>query len=254
MFHRFALAAAAAAVLLAGGAQAAPVTLSSVRGTWMDVGPETVVGLEGTGSSRLSWGTPANKAKGKSSYAFAGAGPAVLATGTPFDIGTFTHFNHAIRSTPAGRFSIAGASLALAVELALDDGTSRVINTVFSFAHLETPNKPKGGRCADGGRVGKGVNKGGCADRVTATRNEGVSDSFVYGGYRYDLELSGFLIGGALFAEFWTVEGVANSATLQAELRATRIAAPPPEVPLPAAGWAMLAGLGALAALRRRRA
>lgn len=256
-FEKIASAVLATALLFTGAAQAASVNIASVSGSWSTVNPPDVVGLNGLGTSRMSWGTPIRRNQ-QSGYGFVGTGPMGLTTDTTFNIGTFTHFNNAIKSTPAGRYSISAATLSLIVDLVLDDGTQRRINSVFDFSHWETVNVPgRGQACADGGRYGVGVNRNGCADRVIATRNEGSSDSFTYGGLLYRLDITGFLRNGQLVSSFWTTEGLANTAVLQAVLRTSPVDTPPPDVPapvpLPAAGWLLLGALGGLAAFRRRR-
>jgi len=66
-------------------------------------------------------------------------------------------------------------------------------------------------------------------------------------GLEYQFELLGFASG----KEFWTVEDLDNAISLKARFTAV---GQPYVTPLPAGAWLLLGGIGALAALRRRRA
>ena len=234
---------------------AATVEVAGVLGSWTAlVPPQGPTNVKGIGTNTVSWGTPYGGGRRQSGYSFVGAASGQLETGVEFDLGTFTHNNYIInRGT-----SITGAGLSVAVNLMIG-GASRAINTAFNFAHWETNNDgERNGRCADGGRRSSAVNRGGCADRVSILDNAASNQSFEIDGFLYILEITGFTRGTEFFTEFWTRENAANSAILRAKFTLVGPVDPidpidPSPVPLPAAGWMVLTGLGALFAARGRR-
>ena len=79
----------------------------------------------------------------------------------------------------------------------------------------------------------------GCEDRVVAVTNPTHSETFQIGDRQYVFDVTGFdMVDG-----FWTVENGTNSAELTARYTVEENLAP---VPLPAAAWMLLAGIGAL--------
>ncbi|MCX7889760.1 MAG: VPLPA-CTERM sorting domain-containing protein [Rhodobacteraceae bacterium] len=235
---------------------AATVSVTGVTGSWFSPTPPDVEGLTGLGTSTMAWGTPASANGAKSAYGFTGNAVGAVETDIAFDLGVFTHFNNPILTTPAGRSSITSAQLTVSINLDLGDGSgAKQITTVFDFLHWETRNRPVSGNiCANGGRYGQGINDRGCADRVTLVRNDSLSTEFEINGVTYELDITGFLFQGDLLSEFWTRERATNSAVLRGILRAVDTGEPPPApIPLPAAGWLLLAGVGALGLTRRRR-
>ncbi len=144
------------------------------------------------------------------------------------------------------------------------DGRLETIDTAYIFTLLETPNFAQ--PCANGERNGvtrvggfqangSTLNRNGCADRVQLLQNPSVPRTFTHNGLEYQFELLGFASG----PEFWTVEDLDNPILLQARFNVsgTPIVPPqppvePPPIPLPAGAWFMLAGMGALAIMRRR--
>lgn len=245
----FTAAFSAAATFAGASAFAATLSLTNVTGTWSDV-TGTPVDLTGQGTNSISWGTPFYSANDpKSGYDFEGQSNNAIAIDTNFILGVFTHNNNPIASGG----SITGAKLTLSFAMAFDSNPSQIIKTVFDFSHWETNNNES--TCANGAANHQGVNIDGCADRVTASANPGLSEEFTYGDMIYTLNLSGFLYNGQIFTEFWTQEEAANSALLVANF-SVRQAPPPSAVPLPAAGGllgAALVGMG-LAARKRRKA
>lgn len=243
------------AAVMAGAASAATMTVTGVTGTWQSPTPTDVVGLSGVGTSTLSWGLPERSGGPQSAYGFQQlAAGDDIDTDQVFDLGQFTHFNNPILTPARGSTSIATAQLSVTVSVQFEDGVTREITSTFDFAHLETPNQPR--TCANGARNGRGVNVNGCADRVQATRNDAQSTTIEVNGVTYELDITGFLFGGQLLEDFWTVERRSNSAVLQAVLRAVDGGEPPPPpapIPLPAAGWLLLGSMGGLALVRRKR-
>ncbi len=221
------------AAAVASGAAAASLTISSVSGVWQNDVPDPAVSGEGTSSIR--WGIPASQA-GRSGYDFAGAAPPpfTVADGTAFSLGTFTHQNFPILGT-----SLQSVDLVVTINVA---GRATPINSTFAFSHWETVNNPP---CP--GPTGN--TRTGCSDKVTATLNGSLSDTFTIGRTTYTFDVLGFQVAGQTFTDFWTAEGQANSASLMGTFRATSTA----EVPLPAGGGLLLAGLAALPALRRKK-
>lgn len=252
----FAIAAVAAFSLVSvGSAIAATVQVAGVNGSWTSLVPPTgPTNVKGLGTSSVLWGTPIGKKQ--SGYSFVGAAAGEIETGEDFDLGTFTHNNFVIQNGT----SITGAGLSVVIDLVIG-GVTQVVTAAFNFSHWETDNKPaKGVACANGGAYRSGVNKYGCADRVTILDNTATQQTFEIDGFLYILEITGFTRAGQLFSDFWTQEKAANSAILRA--RFTLIGPKnnnngenptPSPVPLPAAGWLVLTGLGALAAARARR-
>ena len=255
----FALATAAAIVF--GGvssAVAATLDVTSVNGNWTGLGsdashiPTNVTGLN---TNSVSWGTPyvGSKTGKQSGYSFVGAASGQIESDTDFDLGTFTHHNFVINTGT----SITGAGLGLVVNMVIG-GVDRALTTAFNFSHDETKNSGEAnGLCKNGGANGAGVNSAGCADKVTILDNTAQQDTFEVAGFLYILEITGFTQAGKTFSEFWTTEDEANSAILRARFTLVGpvppIDPPPAPVPLPAAGWMVLTGLGALAATRARR-
>ena len=229
---------AAAAALISGGASASTVGdvfISSVVGVWTATTGTTASGI---GTNEIRWGNPSppsSDPEDQSGYKFVGAAPPVagpFAEGEVFDLGEFTHFNEPITAP-----SITGATLQVTTE-GLVDGVFFSILSVFEFDHFETVNFPGDGVCAAGGSTP-------CPDLVTPTLNVGASESVSIGGVDYFISVTGFDIGSS----FLTLENATNTATLQGTFTADVSGV----IPLPAAAWFLLAGVGGLAAVGRRK-
>jgi hypothetical protein len=254
-----------------GSVQAATLDLTSVNGVWTGLRPNNGrTDLNGLGTSTVRWGKPFKGQGGngeQSGYSFVGQASGTFESGVDFDLGTFTHFNRTINKGT----SITGASLGLTVGVVIG-GVSQAITAAFNFDHLETDNRERGGRCENGGNSGVGVNVNGCADRVRILNNSDRANQFVVNGITYILEITGFVVDGQRFTEFWTTERAPNSAILRA--RFTQVGGTasgggsgggnggggggvdptPSPVPLPGAAWLILSALGAMAFVGRKRA
>lgn len=255
--------ASAAAILMSLGVQsaalAATLDVSSINGNWTGLvsGPtQNPTYVTGLNTNTVSWGTPhSSSVTGRQSgYSFLGAAAGQIESDTDFNLGTFTHRNFVINVGT----SISGAGLGLVVNMVIG-GVNRALTAAFNFSHDETLNNGESnGLCKNGGANNVGVNSNGCADRVSILDNTGQQEAFELNGFLYILEITGFIQNGQAFTEFWTREDAENSASLRARFRLVDRVVPidpvvPSPVPLPAAGWMVLTGLGALAATRARR-
>jgi len=244
---------AAFMLVAASSANAETINISSVTGQWLNVGGDSVYRLNGLGGDKISWGAPANKDNRQSSYEFKGASNLLVndaAGETWFDIGTFTHTNQTLWAqsylTDYKLDSIKTAQLRVGVTADFGSGVVRTLFSVFTFSHYETPNGAK--VCANGAANHTGVNINGCADRVTLSKAEALSEKLVVGSKQYEFDIAG-LIGDN---PFWTKEQYTNEAIVQAKFLVTDVP-PPSPVPLPAGGLLLLTGLGATVLLRHKR-
>ncbi len=226
--------AALAGLLVAGSASAQLITIESVSGIWTQATPD---GIDGIGTNQITWGTAANTER--SSYVFDGVAPPEITginIGQRFDLGFFTHNNFPITGT-----FLETARLEVTANLSIN-GTSRTAVSFFDFEHWETPNNED--PCADGGALGEGINEDGCADRVTFSFNEALSDRFQIDGDWYELTIAGFQSNGELSDVLWTQEDASTEATLRGVVN---------RVPTPATLPLLGAGLLLLGLTLRRR-
>lgn len=222
-----------AATALAGGANAALLDITAITPSWENVVADPSGGniTENNTSPlvTLRWGT--STGEGPSGYDFtAGNSMTGIASDTPFLLGEFVHQNNPVTGT-----ALESADLNVAVQIG---GDGPMVNSVFRFDHDETPNTE--GSCPDG-------SVSVCDDIVTVTNNPGAM-TFTLGGNVFNFRVLGFSTdeGTTITETFLTEENNSNSAGLYAEYTVT-------PVPLPAAGWLLLAGIGGLGALRRVR-
>lgn len=240
----FHFAAAATALALSTGAtSAATVSVTGISGIWASATPAAAV--SGIGTDTISWGTPAG-GSAQSNYNFTAQGtPINLLEGVSALMGQFTHTNFPITGS-----SLTAAVLDITFDLLIGGTTAASITNSYNFTHWETENAQD--PCANGDAQGVGVNSNGCADRVQATLNNATAQTFTVDGVEYTINLDsfgGFGTEGGL-PTFWTVEGQSNTADLMMSY-STYI--PPAPIPLPATAWMLLAGIGGLAAYRRRQ-
>lgn len=227
------LAGAAVAAFIATSASAAVLTVDTITSAWQNTvgGGGTVNTTNGDPTSSLRWGTGGSQ----SGYDFTrNAVPLNMSEGAAVSLGMFNHLNFPIDAGTA----ITATELALSFTIA--PGTT--VNTVFGFTHNETTNYPGSGVCVEGGSTP-------CPDLVTVALNLGASDVFDIGGVTYIFNVLGFSTDGGqtIKTSFLTNEDAQNPAELYATFQ-TRAS-----IPLPAAGWLLIAGLGGLAAAGRRK-
>ncbi len=243
---------ALSAVLAAGSALASTVTveIKSATGTWTSASVENSGSVGGLNSSMITWGTPVPNAGGApSGYAFEATTPLpTISTGSEFELGMFTHANNRVTGD-----ALLSATLRVDITFQIaGEASTRMTTSFFEFDHDETINYRRGDTFFDrdckygDGKPGDSgtINVEGCADRVDATTNAETSTPFTVNGHSYMLTFSGFKADGQTLGYFLTQERADNSAVITAKLEA---------VPLPAAGWLMIAGLGGLAAMKRRK-
>ncbi len=206
-------------------------TVTNITASWLNPDPSNVyIDNEGrTVSAR--WGIPASWWGSRSGYDFrARTTPSDLEAGDSFRIGSFKHLNYPIYGTP-----LSSISLSVTFEgLIKGSDTPFKVTSLFDFEHTETPNV--WGRCPTGSRST-------CDDIVTATLNEGASESVVVDGMKYLFTIAGFQVNGEQFENWLTKEHRSNKANLVASLEVH-------PVPLPAAAWFLLTALGGLFGMR----
>ncbi|WP_372922577.1 THxN family PEP-CTERM protein [Roseovarius sp.] len=231
-----------AVTALPDGANAATLDFASLKAAWVSPSGGNVISnntnptpVEGTTTASINWG---GDTLGVSGYDFTFDSDPVpspaVDVDTPFTLGEFVHRNQTITSNTA----IDTVNLQLSGDIRLDEGVSKAAMFNFLFSHTETPNNATPCEFEDSPP---------CGDGVTISMLN-TTDTFNVDSVAYTLTLNGFIPEGGTEPDtfFFSAENANNSATLQGEFTSTVI-------PLPAAGWMLLAGIGGLAAMRRRK-
>lgn len=242
----------AAAMVLAGQANATTVSIDPITASWGNViGAGATLNTTGNGTAtpEIRWGNDAGF--GQSGYRYnAAATPlnvdvVVNGASSLFSLGQFTHFNNPIFAP-----SITGAQLTINYGVSVGASSIGSYNAVFDFTHDETINNEE--PCRFGGANNQGVNINGCADRVTISLNTGLSQFFTVGGVNYSLDISGFFVPGSGSGnEFLTIERETNTARLLGRVAAEGFTGQ--GVPEPSSWALMLFGFGAVGIAARRR-
>jgi hypothetical protein len=233
MLKRLLTTAASAAILAVGSAHAIPFTFNITNADLNSPTPGdavfTLLDTDSTaGNDTINFGDPIG-GDPQPSLVVSDGTPVSGETGDTFSIGTLTHNNF---RTAAGS-TISELLLNLTGDLTLDGTTFTGLEFSYRIFIENTPNN-------EDDCPGEAVP---CDDIITIETLSS-SDTVNIDGQNVTLNVLGFAIDGDLTDAFNTVEGRSNSADLLADLSAV------PEIPVPAAGWLMLAGGGFL--MRRK--
>ncbi|MEP1354063.1 MAG: THxN family PEP-CTERM protein [Tateyamaria sp.] len=230
-FFNLVAASVVAGLVLTASAFAAPISIVGIDADWTGVTPLTGITVDNSGDPvTMRWGSGND---GPSGYDFdmsdTPIGPPLT---NPILLGSFTHHNNPITGTTLLQAS-------LDVVLTLTGGLT--ISRTFDFTHDETPNRPALENC-------KYPSSGSRCDDLVTVSNTNVGEALTIGGVGYILNIIGFSEdnGVSTSASFQTIERGSNVASLYASIDVA-------PVPLPAAGWMLIAGMGGLVAMRRRK-
>jgi hypothetical protein len=235
------------ALFTAASAQAALLTIDPITGFFGPTVGGTNVTYSGqnTADPSIRWGVAATSA-GRSGYDFNAADTPLQVNVNPppsnsFILGLFSHVNQPIN---AGT-SISGTQLTVTYGVDIDGTALGTFDSVFNITHVETPNADN--PCYNGLPNGVGQNINGCADLVTMSIDESLSDSFLIGGVEYFMNVAGFYFADTLFTQWYTAENRINSASLLGTIQTVE------RVPEPAPLALMGLGLLAMSGFSRRK-
>lgn len=229
------IATASVLAVAATAANAVTVDLTGISGVWQNAVTAGDPVTSSAGGSIISWGPERNDLDLESSYEFNAASTPQNNVSSPFSLGEFVHNN----------WTISTANVLQSVDLAVNiqgnvDGQAFNLNPVFSFTHFETINAAN--PCAAGG-------SNPCPDLVTLVNSQDLSQSLTLAdGSLITLTILGFDTGSGPLSTFLTEESNSNSANLIGSFDVR----PGATIPLPAAGWLLIGGLGVLGAVKRR--
>jgi hypothetical protein len=256
-----AIAFGAAFALSASAATASVITISAIDGKWAGdtivadkVNPDGSATTNpwgrgsysphsGADTNRVEWGWEWEA--GPSAYVFEATTPPItvddpLGGSEVRILGSFTHEN---RPIIVGGPVLRSADLQLRIQGTIN-GEAFDFTPTFSFEHDETAN--------DGGDDGIcEVGTTPCSDVVTVSGSANSDSVIEAGGYSYRMYLDGFVdtLGGVPTDEFITAENADNTSLVQWRI----VRDPLTAVPLPAAAWMLLAGIGGLGLAARRK-
>ncbi|MGC9420595.1 MAG: THxN family PEP-CTERM protein [Rhodovulum sp.] len=243
-----AAAVSATALMIASGAMAASVSIEQIDASWQNPTGSAIdifnYTIDNTSDPvTIFWGTPDTDA-GQSGYSFGPASvPFDADPDTAYSLGTFTHFNRPILSS-GGELST--VELNFAFGGTPDGGSLITLGSIFGFEHDETTNTSTVAAC---GALQESSTP--CDDIVEVGALAGPTGEVTVGETTYIFTLLGFSpdgSDGSFSSIFVTEEGEENARDLWFSYTTeTNV------VPLPAAGWLLLAGVGGLAAIGRRR-
>lgn len=191
-----------------------------------------IANADATGLAQLRWGVASGKSNyQRNYYTFAGIGshagnpPFVASAGQPFSLGSFVYYN-----APTQKDKIYGMDFTLQLNIAAQDQSPLRLPMLID----STRDKGKSGYAT-----------------INLAHSAAMTQPWLFttGDQQYSFQLLGFSNNGGL--TFGTSLASRESGQSSAQLygRYTPVAA----VPLPAAGWLFLTGIGGLFACVRRR-